>query len=83
MDAVGELGLRLVRVNERGNGDASDPPSCLRGLLIYGSATGGFLGEWSTECGDGSEPGGEEAGKRADREELGSKWVGELWQIHH
>ena len=35
MDAVGELDLRGVRVNERGTGDAQYPPPLLLGLLIY------------------------------------------------
>ncbi len=42
MDAVGELALHGVRVNERGTGDAQYPPSVLLGLLIYNYATGGF-----------------------------------------
>lgn len=42
MDAVGELDLRLARVNERGTGDAQYPPSLMLGLLIYSYATGLF-----------------------------------------
>ena len=42
MDAVGELDLRGVRVNERGSGNAQYPPSVLLGLLIYSYATGVF-----------------------------------------
>ena len=42
MDAVGELDLRGVRVNERGTGDAQYPPRLLLGLLIYSYATGVF-----------------------------------------
>jgi transposase len=42
MDAVGELDLRGVRVNERGTGEEQYPPSVLLGLLIYSYATGVF-----------------------------------------
>ena len=42
MDAVGELDLRGVRVNERGTGDAQYPPPLWLGLLIYSYATGVF-----------------------------------------
>jgi transposase len=42
MDAVGELDLRLARVNERGTGDAQYPPRMMLGLLIYSYATGVF-----------------------------------------
>lgn len=42
MDAVGELDLRGVRVNERGTGDPQYPPRLLLGLLIYSYATGVF-----------------------------------------
>jgi transposase len=42
MDAVGELDLTGVRVNERGTGDAQYPPQLLLGLLIYSYATGVF-----------------------------------------
>jgi len=42
LDAVGELDLRGVRVNERGTGDAQYPPRLLLGLLIYSYATGVF-----------------------------------------
>jgi transposase len=42
MDAVGELDLRGVRVNERGTGDAQYPPRLLLGLLIFSYATGVF-----------------------------------------
>ena len=41
-DAVGELELRGVRVNERGTGDAQYPPRLLLGLLLYSYATGVF-----------------------------------------
>lgn len=42
VDAVEELDLRQVKVNERGTGDAQYPPSLLLGLLIYSYATGTF-----------------------------------------
>lgn len=42
MDAVGELDLSGVGVNERGTGDAQYPPRLLLGLLIYSYATGVF-----------------------------------------
>lgn len=42
MDAVGELDLTGVRVNERGTGDAQYPPRLLLGLLLYSYATGVF-----------------------------------------
>lgn len=42
MDAVAELDLTGVRVNERGTGDAQYPPRLLLGLLLYSYATGVF-----------------------------------------
>jgi transposase len=42
MDAVGELDLRRVRVNERGSGNEQYPPQMMLGLLIYSYATGIF-----------------------------------------
>jgi transposase len=42
MDAVGELDLSGVRVNERGTGDKQYPPAMMLGLLIYSYATGVF-----------------------------------------
>ena len=42
LDAVGELELSAVRVNERGTGDAQYPPALLLALLIYSYASGVF-----------------------------------------
>lgn len=42
VDAVGQLDLRLARVNERGTGSDQYPPSLLLGLLIYSYASGVF-----------------------------------------
>jgi len=42
MDAVGELDLRVARVNERGTGEAQYPPAMMLGLLIYSYASGLF-----------------------------------------
>src|SRR5258708_18799053 len=42
MDAVEELDLSRARVNQRGSGDAHDPPGLLLALLIYSYATGMF-----------------------------------------
>ena len=42
LDAVEELDLRQVRVNERGTGHAQYPPRMLLALLLYGYATGTF-----------------------------------------
>jgi transposase len=42
MDAVGELVLRGLRVNERGTGDAQYPPRLFLGLLIYSYAMAVF-----------------------------------------
>jgi hypothetical protein len=42
MEAVGLLDLSTARVNERGTGSEQDPPGMMRGLLIYGYATGTF-----------------------------------------
>ena len=42
MDAVGELDVRLARVNERGTGEAQYPPAMMLGLLIYSYASGLF-----------------------------------------
>ena len=42
VEAVGQLDLRLARVNERGTGSDQYPPSLLLGLLIYSYASGVF-----------------------------------------
>ena len=42
LDAVEELDLQQVRVNERGTGHAQYPPRMLLALLLYGYATGTF-----------------------------------------
>jgi transposase len=42
LDAVEEMDLRRVRVNERGTGNAQYPPRMLLGLLLYCYATGVF-----------------------------------------
>src|SRR5258708_3262331 len=42
MDAVEELDLSRARVNQRGSGDAHDPPGLLLALLIYSYGTGMF-----------------------------------------
>ena len=42
LDAVEELDLRQVRVNERGTGHPQYPPHMLLALLLYCYATGTF-----------------------------------------
>jgi len=42
LEAVEEMDLRQVRVNERGTGHAQYPPRMLLALLLYGYATGTF-----------------------------------------
>jgi transposase len=42
LDAVEEMDLRQVRVNERGTGNAQYPPRMLLALLLYCYATGLF-----------------------------------------
>ena len=42
LDAVEEMDLRQVRVNERGTGSEEYPPRRLLALLLYSYATGVF-----------------------------------------
>ena len=42
LDAVAEMNLRQVRVNERGTGSEQYPPRMLLALLLYCYATGVF-----------------------------------------
>jgi transposase len=42
IDAVGELDVRMARVNEQGSGSEQYPPAMMLGLLIYSYATGVF-----------------------------------------
>ena len=42
LDAVEELDLRQVKINERGRGSEPYPPRRLLSLLIYSHATGVF-----------------------------------------
>ena len=42
LDAVEEMDLRQIRVNERGTGSEQYPPRMLLALLLYGYATGVF-----------------------------------------
>jgi hypothetical protein len=41
IDAIGELDVRMARVNEQGRGSEQYPPAMRLGLLIYSYATGG------------------------------------------
>jgi len=40
--AIGELDVRMARVNEQGSGSEQYPPAMMLGLLIYSDATGVF-----------------------------------------
>jgi transposase len=42
IDAIGELDVRMARVNEHGSGSEQYPPVMMLGLLIYSYATGVF-----------------------------------------
>jgi transposase len=42
IDAIGELDVRMARVNEQGSGSEQYPPAMMLGLLIYSDATGVF-----------------------------------------
>jgi transposase len=42
IDALGELDVRMARVNEQGSGSEQYPPAMMLGLLIYSYATGVF-----------------------------------------
>lgn len=42
IDAIGELDVRMARVNEQGSGSEQYPPAMMLGLLIYSYATGVF-----------------------------------------
>jgi len=42
IDAIGELDVRMARVNEQGSGSEQYPPAMMLRLLIYSYATGVF-----------------------------------------
>ena len=41
IDAIGELDVRMARVNEQGSGSEQYPPAMMLGLLIYSWQRGG------------------------------------------